>query len=340
MNKLPNRREFLKGAAALGAAVGLPFGTGSAAVHSVKRFGGAHLKTALNAFSFFELLTANAKDPSRGLELFQLCEFCAKHDFEGVDLTGYFFPGYPGVPADNYVFALKRRAYDLGLGISGTGVRNDFTTADKAVRAEGVRRVQAWVEVAAKLGAPVLRVFADSQPPHKNWQEASGHAARGDVEEWIAQAVRECAEHAKKFGVIIGVQNHADFVSTGAQHLSLLERVGSEWCGAIVDTGKYLSADPYADIAFMAPYAVNWQIKETPYGSADKPRTDLKKLFTIIRQSGYRGYVPIETLAMGRKDYDPYDLVPKFLAQVREAMEATLPKRGAGWSATSGDTKS
>ena len=31
----------------------------------------------------------------------------------------------------------------------------------------------------------------------------------------------------------------------------------------------------------------------------------------------------VETLTMGRKDYDPFDVVPKFLAQVREAIAAT-----------------
>ena len=94
-------------------------------------------------------------------------------------------------------------------------MRNDFTTADKAVRAEGVRRIKTWIEVAAKLGAPTVRAFADSQPPFKNWQEASGNAAREDVEAWMADALRECAEHGEKFGVIVAVQNHGDFISTG-----------------------------------------------------------------------------------------------------------------------------
>ena len=201
-------------------------------------------------------------------------------------------------------------------------MRNDFTSADKAVRSEGVQRVKAWIEVAARLGAPVVRVFVDSQPPFKNWREASQEAPRESVEGWVADAVRECAEHGQAFGVIAGVQNHGDFVTTGAEHLRLLERVNHAWCGAIVDTGKYISADPYGDIAFMAPHAVNWQVKESPFGRPDPPRTDMKKLVAIIRRSGYRGYVPIETLAMGRKDYDPYAEAARMLADFREAVAA------------------
>ena len=320
--KAATRRNFLKRAALLplAAAAGLPLGTVTAAVSPIKRIGGAHLKPSLNAYSFLDLLNANAKDASKGVDLFQVCDFCAKADFEAVDVTGYFFPGYPKVPDDTYIYRLKRRAFDLGLAISGTGVRNDFTTADKAVRAEGVERIKAWIEVAAKLGAPVIRAFADSQPPFKNWQEASGNASREAVEIWLADSLRECAMHGKKFGVIVAVQNHGDFISTGAEHLSLLQCVDHEYCAAMVDTGKYNRPDPYVDIALMAPYAVTWQIKELIGTAGDSPRTDMKKLVKIIRQSGYRGYLPIETLASGRKNYDPFVQAAKMLAELRAAI--------------------
>lgn len=325
MKLLPDRRGFLKCAASLlpGSALGLRVRAESADVVPIERVGGARLKPALNAYSFLELLTANSKDSSKGLDLFGVCDFCARHDLDAVDLTGYFFPGYPSAPDHSYLIRLKRHAFDLGLEISGTGVRNDFTAADKAVRDEGVTRIKTWIEVAAKLGAPTIRAFADSQPPFKNWRQASGNATREQVETWMADALRECAQHGQKFGVIVAVQNHGDFINTGSEHLSLLNRVDHAWCKALVDTGKYLTDDPYADIAVMAPHAVNWQIKETTGSSTDTPRTDMKRLVTIIRKSGYRGYVPIETLSMKRKDYDPFVEVPKMLAELREAIRET-----------------
>jgi len=36
--------------------------------------------------------------------------------------------------------------------------------------------------------------------------------------------------------VIVGVQNHGDFLRTAEDHLSLIRRVDSPWCGPIVDT--------------------------------------------------------------------------------------------------------
>lgn len=295
----------------------------SAAYSPIPRAGKARFTPTLNAYSFLEQLNANLADPSTGIDLFGVCDFCVKHDIEAVDLTGYFFPGYPKAPSDECIARIKRYTHDRGITISGTGVKNDFATADKAVRAQGVALTKLWIEVAARLGAPVVRVFAGPQQKNpKDWQTAAGGASRDEVEKWMAEALRDCAEHGEKFGVIVAVQNHGDFLSTGPQHLSLLKRVDHAWCGALVDTGKYFTDDPYADIAMMVPHAVNWQIKETLGSSLKTPPTDYIKLAKIIHDGGYRGFVPIETLAMGRKDYDPATEVAKVLTAMRAAIAA------------------
>ncbi len=333
MNSPLSRRRFLTASALLPlAAASLSAPSARAAYTPIARHSGPRLRTSLNAYSFSDLLTANAKDATKGLDLFGVCDFAAKLGFDAVDLTGYFFPDHPQAPASRYLIRLKRHAFNLGLDISGTGVRNDFTAADPAVRAEGVARIKTWIEVAARLGAPTIRVFADCQAPFKTWQQASSNAPREKVEAWMSDAIRECAVHGEKFGIIVAVQNHGDFIATGAEHLSLLKRVDHDWCAALVDTGKYLSADPYADIAIMAPYAVNWQIKETMQSTLKSPRVDLTKLVTIIRQSGYRGYVPIETLSMGRKDYDPYAEVTKLFHDLSAALAAPASSEPAAKS--------
>jgi sugar phosphate isomerase/epimerase len=119
------------------------------------------------------------------------------------------------------------------------------------------------------------------------------------------------------------VQNHGDFLKTGAELLALIKAVGSEWCGPIVDTGYFKTPDPYVDMALVAPTSVNWQIKQSPLGEESEVPTDLVKLMRIIRKSGYTGYLPIETLSPRGKPYDPYAVVPAFLKQVRDAIAQT-----------------
>ena len=44
--------------------------------------------------------------------------------------------------------------------------------------------------------------------------------------------------------------------------------------------------------------------------------TDFVKLFKILKEKGYRGYLPLETLGAG----DPYQKVPVLLENVRKAL--------------------
>ena len=59
--------------------------------------------------------------------------------------------------------------------------------------------------------------------------------------------------HARQYKVRIGLQNHGDFLKTGRDLLGLIDAVGSEWCGPIVDTGYFNTPDPYADMAWSRP---------------------------------------------------------------------------------------
>src|SRR4051794_16834218 len=209
MNTNPSRRQFLAGASVLPLAAVAGGGLGRLAAmaeEAPKPATAAGLKVSLNAYSFNRLLNDSIKGRGAGVTLMELLDFCAKHKFEGFDPTGYFFPGYPKVPSSKYVDDFKRKAADLGIGISGTGVRNNFTTSDKAVRAAAVQHIKEWVEVAARLGAPVIRVFADTQMKAMNWQQVAPGCTRDQVQDWIAADLRECAEQGKKFGVCIGVQ--------------------------------------------------------------------------------------------------------------------------------------
>lgn len=310
----PPRRTFLKQAALLPAvAAGLAATGLLRAATPVARVGGPKLKLSLNAFSFNGALMDGLAGKPGGVSLFDVLEFCAKHDFAAIDPTGYYFPGYPEVPSRDYINRFKREAFRLGLDISGTGIRNDFAQPDAEKRAADVRRAKAWIEATADLGAPVLRVFAGAVP--------KGYESKWDeVAAWMIDAISECVVHGEKHGVIVGVQNHGDMLQSANECLKVIKAVDSEWCGLIVDTGNMLTADPYSDIARVVPHAVNWQVKESVRGTDPAFAADLPRIYRIIHDGGYRGYVPIETLSRNGVPYDPFQIVPAFTRQVKAAM--------------------
>ncbi len=259
------------------------------------------LKTSINAYSFHRLLSSGA------MELSDLLAFCAEHGLDGADLTAYYFPGYPEVASDDYLFRLKREAFRLGIGISGMGVRNDFSQPDAARRAGDVALVKSWIVAAAKMGAPVLRIFSGRPLDSPSGREA--------VLERMVKDIRSCVDFGKEHGVILAVQNHYDFLKTAAETIELIRRVDSPWFGLVLDIGSFRGEDPYGEIAKCLPHAVNWQIKELVYENGVAKDADLERLRALISASGYRGYLPVETLRPG----DPYRMVPAFLNKVREA---------------------
>ncbi|ACU03239.1 sugar phosphate isomerase/epimerase family protein [Pedobacter heparinus] len=287
---------------------------------------GIPVKIALQAYSFSKLLNDNAKGRGAGMSLPDLLDFSAENNFDAVDLTGYFFPGYPNVPSDEYINNVKRKAFQLGLDICGTGVKNDFANPDPEKRAADVKHVKEWIDVAVKLGAPVIRIFSGNIPEgyEKRWDE---------IARYMAASIKECADYGKKRGVMVGVQNHGDFLKTGDETIRLVKMVNSEWFGVIVDSGYFLTEDPYADMAKVMPYAVNFLLKESPIPGGSDVRIDLPKVMKILKDSKYIGYLPIETLsakgpgkegnksAVKKPAYDPYQVVPVFLKEVKAAVK-------------------
>ena len=275
----------------------------------------ADVKLALNAFSFNDLLMTKGTPEKPAFTLFDLLDWCAAQNIEAIDLTGYYFPGYPDVPTDEYIYELKRRAFKLGIDISGTGIRNNFASPDPAERAADVERAKKWIIVASKLGAPVIRLFAGAIPKgyENKWDEVAG---------WMIECYKECAAFGEQHGVIIGIQNHGDMLKTADQCIKVAKAVNSKWAGLIIDTGNFKVSDPYTDIAAAIPYATNWQVKESVFGLASEVKTDLPRLMKILKNSGYRGYIPVETLSAKGKPYDPFALVSAFMKDLKVARDA------------------
>jgi sugar phosphate isomerase/epimerase len=260
------------------------------------------LKTSLNAYSFNKSLTNGS------MSIDELIEFCSATGFDGVDITAYYFKGYPEIPPDDYLFDIKRKAFKAGLEITGTGVRNDFTIADKAKREGEVQLVKNWIEAASKIGASVLRIFAGTQ---KN-----EGIPREQVTEWMLRDIQTCVDYGKQHGVIIGMQNHNDFIQTADQIISIVETINSPWFGIILDIGSYRINEPFAEIEKSIRHAVNWQVKEKMFINGTEADTDLNKLINMIKTSGYRGYLPIETLGEG----DPKIKVQALFEKIQKAL--------------------
>jgi sugar phosphate isomerase/epimerase len=295
------RRGFLRSS---GAAAGSAFASSAAwgfDANGIKRNPGVHLKLGLNAYSFNGPLTSSK------MTLDDVIDYCAAHNIDGLDPTGYYFPGYPKVPPDDYLYGLKRKAYLNGVTLSGTGVRNNFTLAGADELRGEVQLVKDWVVAGEKMGAGFVRVFSGPAP-------AAGRS-RADTLRTMIPAFQECADYGKKHGVLVALQHHDDFLKTAAETIEVVKAVDSDWFSVVLDVGSLRQGDPYEEVQQLLPYACTWQIKELVYFRGKETPIDLPRIRAIIEKTGYRGFLPFEALGRGNPDE-----VTAFLDKVRRSM--------------------
>ena len=153
-------------------------------------------------------------------------------------------------------------------------------------------------------------------PANGGYQTPEGYTEK-QVFNWLVESLLTCVSYGQDYGVLIGLQNHNEVLKTAQQSEEILKRVGSDWLGLNLDIGSLRTTnDPYEEIARLAPYAYTWQIKEHVYRKGQKEKTDVKKIASILHESGYRGYIPLETLPPA----DPRETLPRFLDDILTAL--------------------
>ena len=297
-----DRRKFFQTAAAgtALAAAGGWFASPAPAAPPIKRNGKPHMKLSLAAYSFRKYL-AEDKPPTMTLDDF--IRLCADLDLDGTELTSYYFPKDFD---EDYLIHIKQLTFKLGLDISGTAIANDFCLPPGEARDKTLAHTRKWIDYAALMGAPVIRIFAGNVPDGESEQAAIDRCAAG---------INESLDYAAQKGVFLALENHGGITATPAQMLKIIEQVkDSPWFGVNFDGGNFRTADPYSDLAKIAPYAINAQLKTDLAPGGKREDTDLARVVKILADANYRGYIVLEY----EGTEDPQTAVPRHIETLRK----------------------
>ena len=263
------------------------------------------MRLSLAAYSMRKYLAPEREEP-RKMDLFEFVDFCHQHGLAGAELTSYYFPTEI---TDPYVLELKRHCHLRGITISGGAIRNDFTTPDEAKLAADLEHTRRWVDIYALLGAPVIRIFAGNQ------------VADEELSSTLARCARNCesaCRYAEEKCVLLALENHGGVTAKASDLLDIVRQVDSAAFGVNLDSGNFQSsADPYAELALIAPFAVNAQIKVEMHEDGKTVPADLSRIINILRDSGYSGWVALEYEAAD----EPLEAVPRWLDQLRPLVD-------------------
>lgn len=298
-----NRRHFLTTSLGALSVAALP------AIDPIQRSGPSRMQLGVAAYSFrdfFQWSRDKEQKPKTGRAPWSILDFvdwCADHRVAGAEVTSYFFP--PDVDRA-FLLELKRRAYLRGVQLAGTAVGNNFALPKGDQLNAEIAYTKKWIDHAAVMGAPHIRVFAGPQPTNLSPAEAVVNCQT---------AYQECLDYAAGKGVFLGLENHGGIVAEPDNLIHMVQAAKSPWAGINFDSGNFHTADPYADLAKIAPYAVNVQLKMEikRAGSAVAEASDVKRVLQILRDANYQGWFTLEY----EMKADPFVEVPKILEMLK-----------------------
>ncbi len=313
-----HRRQFLAAGLALGAGgviggsaaagptpLALPVSAVNPPAKHLRRVPGFCVSLSCAGYSFRRHLSGS-REPAMTLDGF--IDFCAKHDLDGAELTSYYFKRTDR----EYLLSLKRRAFLNGLKITGTPIRSNFCLPRGEARTKELQHVKRWIDIAALLDAPCIRVFSGGPPKGETEQRAR---------EWCIEGLREACEHAGEKGVVLALENHGGISETAEQLALLVEGTDSPWLGVNLDTGNF-HKDAYAEIERAAPLAVVVQHKVELRGEdGSKVPADFSRILKILQAASFRGVIALEYEAAG----DPFKEVPRYLTAMKRAIREISP---------------
>jgi sugar phosphate isomerase/epimerase len=202
----------------------------------------------------------------------------------GVDMTVYYLKSTE--PA--YLESLRYLAYKNAVAIIGAACGSRTVQADPAKRANVVNDITKWVDVAAWLGAPQLRILAGSLPQGVSLAQATA---------WVVETMKAAAEYSGKKGITLSLENNRGVSQNADTCLEVIHRIDSPYAGITLDITHFVptpSQDAYTQIAACIPYATNAHILDR---FDDGTPIDLKRIWKLFAQAGFRGYMSLE--------YDP-----------------------------------
>jgi sugar phosphate isomerase/epimerase len=300
-----SRRHFLSTSLAALSVTTLP------GIEPISRAGKSRMQLGVAAYSFrehFQWMRDKQQKPKGDMKPWSILDFidwCADNNVPGAEVTSYFFP--PDVD-EKFLLEVKRHAYLRGVQLAGTAIGNNFALSKGEKLDEQIVYTKKWIDYAALMNAPHIRVFAGPQPKDLSEQQAVANCL---------EAYQECLDYAAQKGVFLGLENHGGIVAEPDNLIQMVKAANSPWAGINWDSGNFHTEDPYGDLAKIAPYAINVQLKMemSPKGSkkGEGQLADVPRLLKILRDANYQGWFTLEYEVAA----DPFDEVPKILEMLR-----------------------
>ena len=291
-----NRRNFIRNTSA--AAAGMGMAASLPSFLYANRDKELFFQLALSQFSFAGEFWTKQMDN---------LDFAAKTKelgIKGLDYCSMFFADKAKDTV--YLNEMKKRAadadrYNLRIMVDNEGVLGNL---DQTARLKAVENHYKWMDAAATLGCPMIRVNVEGEGDPKEVAKAA------------VDSLGRLIEYGRKQNTDVIVENHIGISCNGAWLAGVMKELNNPHGGTLADFGNFCvnrtkpetndiagwmktkcleEYDRYKGIEEIMPYAKGVHAKTHLFdGNGNDLETDFYKMFKIIKKSGFTGWISIE----------------------------------------------
>ncbi|MBQ9783663.1 MAG: sugar phosphate isomerase/epimerase [Clostridia bacterium] len=293
------------------------------------------MRIAVSSYSFQQYIKAGK------MTQLDAVRRAAEMGFEGIEFTD-LKPVADQTPTLEeqlaYAEQIRREAEAHGIEIVGYMIGANLYGGSAEADAAELARLKSQVDVAAALGAPLMR-----HDVCRTERFGDRVVSFDRMLPTIAEHVRQIAAYAAERGIRTCSENHGFIAQDSDRVERLYNTVAHENYGILVDMGNFACADEDSvrAVSRLAPYAVHAHAKDfiiKPYGAAIEE--GLKSITTrgcnrligcalgdgdvpvaqcvsILKRAGYDGWITIEFEGNG----DCIDEITKGLARLRDYIQ-------------------
>jgi len=297
------RRNFLKSAAAAAATPWLAQSSRLLAWLTEERSPAVEFPTspreriAVASYPFREFI-AGAHDPHATSAKMPLREF-AGHVKEKFNVTRIEPWSEHFLSTDAaYLDELRNAVMKAGSGFANIAAdgQDSFYSPDGAVRAKAVTFGKKWIDVAAHIGSPGVRI---NLPPAKDTKPDAA---------LVAESLKLLSAYGEQKNVVVHHENDNPLSENPFFIAGVLDRVSSPWDRALPDCGNSFSAMPAEDAyrgleqMFAHAYVISHVKDVSVTAKGEAIPVDLSRALAIAKKHNYQGYFSMEWDTTG----DPY----------------------------------
>ncbi len=252
---------------------------------------------------------------TRSMSVFDWIEMAADLPIDGVELYNGFLESTDDAYLEKVRQALERRHLAMPMLCCSP----DFTRPEPGARREEVEREKRMIDLTARLGGRFCRVLSGQRRPG---------IARDQGICWVVDCLRDLLDYAAKNNVVLAMENHykdnywtyPEFAQQSDIFIEIVNQIDSPWFGVQYDPSNTLLAgeDPLAllekvkyrvvtmhasDRYLRSGHTVEELRQSTPaagyasflsHGVVGQGLNDYTRIFRILREAGFDGWVSIE----------------------------------------------